>query len=251
MIQDWSKIQAKSQTAVILGSGPSINDIDTNEWAHLKYACDSWAINNWVYHPTFIPNFYMIETKWYGYDILVRRFIEKQTSYSDVKFLFQRNKQIKMRDGSLRYIRNVVWRDAERFEFDVVSRDSKRTSRITDANYSYHPNALTKSYDCSMTHLLELVDRVGYKRIVLYGVDLSNSFYFWSDGDPKYGEVHHLTNKAHENKPPTDPHNTALIYDFIVDFRRRLNYNGCELLVGSKRSALYPDLPLIKWEYQQ
>ena len=246
---DWKnlKLLRKSNTAVILGSGASINDITTREWARIT-SCDSWAINNWVYHPTFVPTFYSIEIKWYGYDILKRRLREKRKAYAKVNFIFQKNKQIKMPDKSRRYMRDVVWPTANVYEFDVVSRDPKRQSQSVNANYAFDAHALTKSYQCSLTHLLELVVRTGYDRVVLYGIDLSNSFYFWSDGDVKYGEVHHLTNKAHEGKDPNLPHNTSMITNFIIDMSHQMKYNIQQMFVGSTASVLHPRISLVNWE---
>ena len=76
----------KSNIAVILGSGSSINDITEQEWEKLK-TFDLWALNNWVYHPSVIPNFYHIEVKHYDAEIVKRRLEEKWDKYKDVIYL--------------------------------------------------------------------------------------------------------------------------------------------------------------------
>ena len=97
----------RTRTAVLLGSGSSIRGITGPQWnAISRY--DTWTVNNWVYHPFFIPKFYMVETKWYGYDILYRRFLQKWDQYKDTNFLFCYGKRIRMRDGRQPYLRDVV-----------------------------------------------------------------------------------------------------------------------------------------------
>ena len=48
-----------SDEAVILGSGPSINDLDEK---YLK-GKDIWTSNMWYFHPTIIPDFWHMEIK--------------------------------------------------------------------------------------------------------------------------------------------------------------------------------------------
>lgn len=244
----WRQLQRKHNTAVLLGSGSTINDITMEEWKRIHDGTDTWTMNNWVYHPFAVPDFYVIETKWYGFDILKERLEEKKEAYSKTNFLFQRNKQIKMKDGSRSFIRDVAPPGSSVYEFDITSRDPKRLSQNINARYEYHPNKLTKSYEASLTHVLELLHRMGYHFIILYGVELNNSFYFWSDGDPKYGKVHHLTNKAHEGKKPTEPHGTIIVKDFIHSFYRRLMEDDKYMFVGTQKTVLYPDIPLVNWK---
>lgn len=247
--QDWKHLAAKREhaAATLLGSGPSINEITSVQWKRLQQRTDLWAMNNWIYHPDIVPDTYVIETKWYGYDLLKRRLAERRDDYADVDFVFQRDKQIRMKDGTCRFIRDVVWPEANVYEFDIITRDPKRSCFLTDANYKRHPNALTKSYDISLTHVLELIRRVGYSTIILAGIDLYDSRYFWSDGDPKWGEVHHITNKAHEGRNPSEPHNTAMVTGYIVDFSDKLWAAGGRMFVTSVRSSLWPGIPKVQW----
>lgn len=246
---EWWQLQSKrtSDIACILGSGSSINTITTKEWKVLRRRCDTWALNNWVYHPFFVPTFYMIEVKWYGFEIMKRRLKEKQEQYQNVCFVFQHNKSIKMRDHTSRRMREVVFPNASVYEYSIKSRDPRRTHPVKTADYKFDTYNITKSYQSTLTCLLEMVWRLGYKVIVLFGVDLRNSWYFWSSGDPKYGEVHHYTNKEHMEKDPREPHATAVIADFIVDFARRMERAGHNMFVGKDSTLLYPAIPLVEW----
>ena len=233
-----------SDSCVFLGSGSSINRISKSEWRVLeKY--DLWTVNNWVYHPSIVPDFYHVETKFYGYEILQRRMFEKSELYKDTKFIFPKGKLISVNGGS-RSLHKVVPNSMHKFEYLLKSRDVKRTHPIFNANYQIHPKILTKSYNMSLTILFELMYKFGYKKIIIFGVDLKDSYYFWTGGDPKYGEVHHQVNKEHEGKDPNQPHNTYRIKDFIIDFNRRwMVPNGREILAGYKGTLLFPGLNYI------
>jgi len=235
----------KSDTCVLLGSGPSICNITPEEWEVIeKY--DSCAVNNWVYHPTFVPKFYFIETKWYGYDIIRRRLQEKFEAYKDVVFLFPREKKIRNpreKGKGTQLLRDVAKGFKRRVEYNLVSRDRKRTHPIYTADYVIRPDRFTKSYDMSITCVFEFLLRMGYSRIILYGIDLLTSWYFWTGNDFKYGEVHHQWNKEHEDKDPILPHNTHKIKDFIIDFNERwMKPYHKEIVIGHIDTALYPRL---------
>jgi hypothetical protein len=233
----------KSDTCVLLGSGPSICDISEKEW-EVIHGFDSCALNNWVYHPTFVPNFYFIEVKWYNYDLIQRRLKEKFELYKDVIFFFPKGKGIRNPHTNVTVpLKDVAKGFPTRIEYNLVSRDRKRTHAIWTADYKIVPSKFTKSYDVSITNIFEFLFRMGYKKIILYGVDLTSSYYFWTGGDPKYGEVHHQWNKQHEDKDPKLPHATYKIQDFIVDFNSRwMKPEGREIMVGHKTTALYPYL---------
>jgi hypothetical protein len=234
--------QNRTCTAVLLGSGSSIRNITDDQW-HAIGQYDTWTTNNWVYHPFFVPKYYMVETKWYGYDILQRRFKQKWELYKDTHFLFGYGKRIRMQDGRRPYLRDVVPRDAKRWEYTAIPRDAKRTHQPFTAEYTPKDHSLTKSYDMSMTLMFELLYKMGYEEVVLFGIDLHDSYYFWSGGEKQYGEVHHHTNKEHEGKDPKAPHATHRIADFIFDFHERwMVPTKRNIFVGHQNTMLFPRL---------
>lgn len=238
----------QSDTAFFLGSGQSINEI-THEMWNIILKHDIWTVNNWIYHPVIVPDFYHIEVKHYNYDLIQQRIKEKLIAYKDVKSIFPRGKTIKTKDGRANKLEQVVPDGMLKFDYSMVARDSKRTHSKFNADYQFDPSSLTKSYDMSITAIFELMYKMGYKRIITFGIDLFNSFYFWTGGNPEYGEVHHQTNKAHENKPPEQPHATHRIKDFLVDFDRRwMQKDRIGLYVGHTNTALWPDLTCFELE---
>lgn len=234
----------KSSVCIFLGSGRSIKDIGKKQWKILN-RFDVWTVNNWVYHPFIVPNFYHIEAKHYNYHLLKRRIEGKQNAYKNVKFIFPRGKSI-----GVNKVRHLLYRivpfESFKFDYKSNSRDIRRTHEEFNSDYSFNPICLTKSYDMSLTAIFELLFKFGYKKIITFGVDLSDSFYFWSDGEPEYGETHHKTNKEHEGKDPNHPHSTHRIKDFIIDFNQRwMKPSEGEILVGHKDTMLFPDLNYI------
>ena len=249
-IHDIEELKAykKSDVCVLLGSGTSINRITDEEWKWIGKQ-DSWAVNNWVYHPFFVPNFYCIEVKKYNYEIIQRRLIEKKEQYKNTNFIFPKNKQINMADGRVLRLRNVAGadNDVRIFEYRIVRvRDPRRTHKVFNADYGIPRLGCVKSYDMSMTVIFELLYKMKYRKIVTWGIDLCDSKYFWGSGGPIYGEVHHLWNKQHEGKAPTAPHATHSIKNFIVDFNERwFRNNKTELYVGHSDTDFYPQIPYI------
>ena len=236
--------QRKTDNCVFLGSGDSINRITDEQWFKIK-KMDIWTVNNWIYHPSIVPDFYHVEAKWYDYGILKRRFEEKKEQYGGVNFIFPKGKSIRMKDDRRVRLSDIVFEGANKFTYDSRPRDNKRTSKVFDANYKMKMK-LTKSYDMSVTLLFEMMFRFGYETITLFGVDLYNSYYFWT-GRPECGEVHHQTNKSHEGKNPTLPHATAKIYQFIADFNERwMKKHGREIFIGHEDTLLSNYLRLNK-----
>ncbi|MHA2023947.1 MAG: hypothetical protein ACTSWQ_09835 [Candidatus Thorarchaeota archaeon] len=233
-----------SSTAVFLGSGSSINDITDKQWAKLR-EFDLWTVNNWVYHPTVVPRFYHLELKSYGFPIVSRRFEEKKDKYKDVKFIVPEGKSLTLTNGAKVRTLDAIPSCCEVFTYSWVNNKTREKKNI-NASYQMRDDVVTRSYGVSITSVLELMYKFGYERIVLYGVDLNNSLYFWTGGDPKYGKVHHQTNKAHENRSPKSPHSTSRIVTFITDFNSRwMVPKGGSIYVGTKKSMLYSDLNYI------
>lgn len=224
----------RTDTCIMLGSGPSINKIDTDGWKKIgKY--DTFAWNNWVYHPTFVPRFYALEVKKKRNFIQIgRRFKEKWDLYRDVNFLIHKSSE-----QSLSYV--VIKGMPNIYLVRFIKRDRKREHKLLTSNYQMNKKSLTASYNASMTAWFELLYRMGYSTIILYGVDLLNSYYFWAKGD--FGETHCQWNKQCFNRDPDLPHTVYPVKDFIVDFDKRwMRAEGKKIVVGHKETALYPDL---------
>lgn len=238
----------KSDIAVFLGSGSSINRITSEQWKKIE-SLDKWTINNWVYHPSIVPDFYHIEVKWYDVLLVKERLQEKRHLYENTNFIFRKGKHVKLENGTYVPVCSVVEGFKNVFEYEVIIRGGKYAPIPCNADYKIQKDILTLSYAVSLPSVIELIYKFGYKCVVFFGVDLLNSYYFWTGGDPKYGKVHHQTNKEHEGKDPNLPHNTVKVKDFIVDFNQRwMIPSGKEFVVGHKDTLLYPELRCVDLE---
>lgn len=233
-----------SDTAIFLGSGSSINDISPYQWKILKQF-DLWTVNNWVYHPFIVPDFYHLELKAYGFPIVKKRLEEKKLLYKDTKFIVPEGKCLVLSNGQKVMTLDAIPLSCVVHTYPWINYKTTERKDIK-ADYKIEGNVIHRSYGMSFPSILEIVYRFGYERIVLFGVDLDNSFYFWTGGDPKYGKVHHQTNKAHENKDPNQPHSTFRVVDFIKDFN--VKFMKSNMYVGTKKSMLYPGLNFIEIE---
>lgn len=240
-IKDLFK-QKTGDTAILLGTGSSLNELNEDTWSFINKH-DNLAMNNFVYSPSFIPKWNSLELKSYDYDIQRRRLEEKwDMGWKNVGFVIPAHRA--------QYLSGAIGHgeEAKMYTYGFVSRGQhpKLNKNVKiDANFDPNDGNLYKSYDASTSTMIHLLYLMGYKNIVLYGIDCNNGYYFWSSGDPIYGETHCLTNKQHEGRDPKQPHNAGHMKDFIIDFNHRhMKPYGREIYVGHKSTALYPHLKL-------
>ncbi len=220
-----------SHTAVFLGSGPSINNITEEQWKFIDKA-DTWAVNNWVYHP-FVPDFYHIEVKKYDKDIVKSRIAARGDDYRDTNFIVNQDRK---------YILDVIGPQENIYLYKMHKINVVKKSIVPKYTPSNNPDILICNLNSSITMLLELMCRFKYKKVIFFGVDMYDSRYFWTDR-PEYGKTHCQWNKDHEGKSPDAPHNTAHIKNFIVWFsKKRMSKHGGAFFVGHKDTTLWPDL---------
>lgn len=244
MVKNIKELKRNSDVVTLLGSGESLNKITDKQWKIIMNK-DVWALNNHIYHPTIIPAVYHYELKAYDFTIVQERFIEKWEQYKNVKYVLPNDR--------INYLMGALPGKADVYGYDYITRGKHpkldKNQKI-DANYDPNGKTFVKSYDASVNLMIDIFYKMGYSQIWLIGFDGSNSRYFWTGGDPKYGKVHHQYNKAHEHNDPTRPHNAAAAsIDFIIDFNKRwMLPNGKEIFIGSEKTLLYPSLKLINFK---
>lgn len=224
----------KSETAIFLGCAESIHYITPKQWGRIS-EFDTWTSNNFHYHP-FVPKFYHVEMKQRrGWDkIWIERRERRKKDYGDVIFIVPDKRQ---------YILDAIGEHKEIFYYKTKLIDKEKVKR-PDPDYEFDkdPNVLTKVCMSSVTCILEILCRLGYKKIILLGVDYTSSRYFWSDR-PEYGLTHCHHNKDFEGRKEEEPHNTVNTISFMIGFNRNyLEPNGCKMYVGYKETLLYPAL---------
>lgn len=236
----------KSETAVFLGSGSSINNITDKEWKIISKV-DTWSINNWIYH-WFVPNFYHLEVKSYDIDIVRRRFAERGDDYKDTSFIVKEGPSSKNVLSAIGPNKNVYFYKLCKMEgIDLSKYNPKIRNKF---KLSDDPNELlVYNLSSSLGLMLDFLWRFKYKKIVLFGFDMHDSRYFWTD-KPEYGETHCQFNKDFRPSKKIDqPHNTFRIKDYVVWFNKEwMSKIGCELVVGHKDTTLYPELKYFDME---
>lgn len=222
-----------SDTAVFLGSGPSINNISDEQWKIIS-KLDTWTVNNWVYHP-FVPRFYHLEVKSYN-RVFMKEKLHARKDYENVNFLINEARQ---------HLLDLI-RQGQIYLYKMKKINVVNKPIIPKYTPSDDPNLLICNLNSSITMLLELMQRFKYKKVIFFGMDLIDSRYFWT-GESKYGKTHCQWNKDHEGRKPKQPHNTAHIKNFVVWFsKNRMREVGGEFFVGHKNTLLYPDLNYLK-----
>ena len=226
----------------MLCTGSSLNDVTDEQWKWLL-AQDTLAVNNFVYHPWIIPKFNHLEVKNYDFPYQQRYLAEKwEKGWKNVGYIFPNERSEVMIDciGHKN--------EAKIHTYDYIRRGDhpKKNPNIKiDADYDPN-NRIYKSFDASMSSIIQILYLMKYKNIIIIGMDMTNSGYFWSEMDI---DVHDKWNKAREGKAKEQPHNASHLKDFVIDFNtRHMIPKGREIFIISKKTALYPTLRL--WEFE-
>jgi hypothetical protein len=106
----------------------------------------------------------------------------------------------------------------------------------------------------SLSWLVSFALRLGYRNIVLCGVDLNSTDYFY-DIDSSYAKSNNLVipnagfqDKVHPTENPDKCQaNTPISEVLAIMQETLLDKQNINLYVGAKSSALYPAIPLYKW----
>lgn len=237
----------KTDTIFLIGSGSSINEITEKQWDIIN-SYDNMGVNNMFYHPFFIPKSLHLELKSYDWVIAKDRLEEKwELGWKNVNYIFPTERATYIADaiGHKNQSKIFVYKYAKRGKHPKV--DKGHTT--IDANFN--PNTVIyKSYDSSVSSIIQILYLMGYENIILWGIDMSNSKYFWTDMAPEVrGLVHDMWNKQREGKSKDLPHNASHLKNYIIDFNNRhMIPKKREIFVGHTTTALYPELKYFKIE---
>lgn len=251
-----------SDTVFILGSGSTINDISESEWKHIENR-DSFGLNFWPIHEH-VPTIHVFELPVNAeqpefqssyYELLQYRCGE----YSQVPIVI---KDIPRTIGHLdmgRHPPELVSNTylAEEIRIPWQSSDYRVFNRSIDwfDEHEYFESdgrmitGLKKR--ASVSFLIHMAVKMGYDEIVLCGVDMDDSKYFYNE----YREE--LSNTGIPLPPvlnvdETDSHRTndpAVYRPIFENILYALNENllkprDISLYTESTESATYPELPL-------
>jgi len=241
-----------SDTLFILGSGASVLTYTSQDWERIAKH-DSLGFNYWILHP-FVPTHYIFELTKYDWDLecITKNLVERKdvTGTSSIYLKDAERFDLETIRSAVRALPvnqgnpiNIMW-DADipgdtLADFNRALISLNRVGCFTGRSFWAIPKKRA-----TLFLAINLAVRAGYKEIVLCGVDLNNTNYFFkSEGfkvqpnlcippDYQSGPVHKTNNPVHGKVTIS-----ALldIFDHIV-----LQPRGIKLTVAKETSALYP-----------
>lgn len=229
-------VNRKSNRLFIFGSSYSINSISAKEWEMIRQSGDTMSFNMFYYNESIDIDYYVLR------EIVIA---DNYFGLSVIKELKNINRKIKTNDcyrNTLFFVMNDIFSAPSNLwlllfgsNFKTVhytnTLDRLKSFPISQT-FSNIPHAGSTLFDC-----INLGIVLGYTEIVLVGIDLNDSRYFYLP----YNETHwlSLTNNV-EVEHPTKKRT----YTVMREWHNWMINNGVSLNVYSKRSALADFLPL-------
>jgi hypothetical protein len=243
-----------SDTVFVLGSGSSINEISDARWKGI--GChDSIAMNFWPVHP-FVPRIYLFEN--------IARIQDNELIFDALQGLFER-RALDYRNTS-KIVSELVPLNARQlileipepfchllyvgYSTNVIARDERELVR--GIRYMLSKGVFDQGsqirwhfkYAGSVLAALSLAVRMGYRRIVLCGIDLGTAEYFYQNPE-RYPEACQWEFLPRQQLHPAARRLKWLVPapEAIVHFKREvLDRARIELFVENRSSKLFPSV---------
>ncbi len=244
-----------SDKLFVLGSGASVMELGDKQWEHVRQH-NSIGFNAWVLHD-FVPTYYALETS-----------RDKAIAEEQFKHLNSKKNE---------YVNTPVFLQFQHLLHTGMSCEKLEVSReMVYLNAPYMPNTTNRKvlrefvqnwvrreknfcdlfhYAASLSYIIGLGVIMGYNEIILLGIDLNNSDYFFDHPDANemakaYSKmnINLLKNKLKSTgsrhltatKKFTFSYGCLPVTVLIEELKPALNANGVQLIIGNKKSALYP-----------
>ncbi len=240
----------------ILGSGASVNEYGAREWRAIGNGV-SVGLNYWVFHE-FVPSILMFELCGLQ-DAFFRALATREREYASTLLLIRGNylagdryydieRAVDLIPASLRGRTYLSW------DFPVPGLDRtefRRSIQILDRLHLYHPATrlfLVPQSKASLGYAVNYAIRRGAKQVVLCGVDLNDTRYFFQ-AERRYldtiGVADFDTGQRGFVHKTNDPAVAPLTISDALDLTEEIvcRPRGVRISVGSTRSALYPRFP--------
>lgn len=251
----------KSDKLFILGSGNSVNDLTDENWEYISKH-DSLGINHWMMHD-FVPTYYFFEP------------CIDEDLHIHFTGLLDQNKE--------KYINTPFicdykyWNSAGK-DFTDFPEEIRRNLYLMAANFlkvkssvlielflnylyplfarPYNFDSIVK-YRSSISVALSFGLISGYKELILIGVDLADTQYFWETSDiyaKRELPRNILKCKVHDSADVDYSKVIGVIsIDKLIDIFHNaiLAPRGIKLSVGSTKSKLYPKYQLYDFNVQK
>lgn len=251
VLSESIKEYKRTNTLFILGSGPSINSINSEQWDYIK-AHDSIGFNYWLAHDH-VPDFYMFQLSGSN---MIKAVKAEQERYKDIPFIIRGSEFAKKGKESLEAECNFFKKNPVYYlrEYPISSKCSidadlliKYMHALGYLEYGIISNFIPK-WRCTLGLLISLAYQMGYKEIVLCGVDMNVSDHFWDYEPyasikkkyalPKAGASNIQTFNDENYSPNTVPLYVEKLRDWMLE------RSGVEIRVLSTETVLYPRIGL-------
>jgi hypothetical protein len=244
--EDELRAARSSDTVFVFGSGYSLNDITTDEWAYIA-AHDTFGFNAFYNQRWIDVGFYLIrggiygESRWRPYAESVGVDLRASPHLDDAVFLLQGEYLGQLANQLVGYGFLPPGRRLFRYR---TSRMSRLPTRSFADGIQHDIGTLTDAVHCAYS--------IGWKHIVLVGVDLYDSRYFWLDPDKTLAHdqetallVPAVVNNV-RNIRYDETHNTAMngVVQLMERWAKHFEQNNVRLSVWNPRSLLAQTLPI-------
>ncbi len=243
LTEDKLRATRKSDTLFIFGCGYSLNDISKSEWERIG-AHDTIGFN-WFNNQNFIRCDYFLIREITSYAHEYRNpftYIRKLKKYSNLfKKDFYKNTvfilQKEWRAVASQYFAGLGFlpENAKVFPYKSVARGEQKnpTEQISDG-LVHGP--------CTLAELVNFGVVMGYKNIVLTGVDLYDQRYFWLPYDKTRPEFKERNIEAADIYP-----GIRWTIDYFKFIKPHLDKKGVNVTVYNPKSLLNAVFPAFKW----
>jgi len=237
----------KSDTIFILGGSESINDVTDEQWDYISKH-DSFGMNWWPVHP-FVPTFYSTNypRQKEARDKLEDAITKRKKDYLNTVFFVSGNRAVKRGMHS-----RVLPGFFSAKPICCFYNYSNPIQLAEEEPFTAKSFEKTLYYRGGLSLILDLVNQMEYKNIILIGVDLRNAVHFYdyypemqwmfetgySKPIEEKRKAQHTTMTTKNNsKLPIDQYLYA-VNDYYFE------PGGINLFVGSDNSILTPRIPV-------
>lgn len=250
-------------TLFILGSGPSINDLTGKQWVHIS-ARDSIGFNFFLLHPH-VPTYYSVELRPAYTDLFLECYRATAPEFKKIPVLSNLYNLMNLPEKQLNSIRQSIsnlygtaprmFKGAGKQNLEEILHYHYSTRNFVEDNLLIH-------YRASLMLTLSLGVLLGYKNIVLAGIDMSSNDYFFFDQKKyhsqaasrmreykkkrvnKYLEQKGTAKALHRTLDPQAFKELPLDQAVLIFNESVLKPKQIKLSLLSEKSLLYPSLPL-------
>jgi hypothetical protein len=267
MSQSHLEQTKSSDTLFILGSGGSINQITEDQWEHIGEK-DSIGLNKWPIHE-FQPDYHVFEPRMEKEE--KERYWQllnyKRDLYKEIPIILKDTDAVSAlnQEDLPNWLSNELLISSDTNYRNIISLENRQNNRDV-LRYLKSKGCFEKGQlqiplyrnRGSVSYLLHLAVGLGYEEIVLCGVDMVNSKYFYNDEKYLDSEIPIPDRRCWDNDNEIDVdsvHDTVddsigelTLFEVILDMKEIvLNDEDIELYVENDISSLYNEVPLYNY----